>query len=138
MIQLGESARLDSQALAQKLYPVLTAAFSPALLQRALVIPYLPLDAGDLRLIVQQKLAEISRRFAGGGGSAIDFDDAVVDLLARQCGSGSGARNLGAALTHGLLPELSEQLLPHVPGAVERARVGIAAGKLAFGISVRA
>ncbi|HAT1682909.1 TPA: type VI secretion system ATPase TssH [Klebsiella oxytoca] len=120
--------------LSDALYPELAAFFKPALLARMEIIPYLPLDNGTLRLIVDGKLQSLSEllttRF---GADVIIEDDVATEILRRANRSENGARMLESIIDGALLPPVSLQLLQRMSAGepVTRIRFHLDAGEFA-------
>ena len=106
----GRRPRAD--ALADAVRPALLRWFRPAFLGRLVVVPFYPLGDGDIREIVELRLAEVQRRFWEAHRAELTYDDAVVDHIAARCTEvESGARNVDHILSHHVLPELSALVL---------------------------
>jgi type VI secretion system protein VasG len=92
--------------------PTLLDHFKPALLGRLAIVPYYPLTDGNLRQIVELKLAAIQDRIMKNHAAELTWDDDVVANIAASCDEAdTGARNIDNLLTQTLLPELSGELL---------------------------
>ncbi|MCU1258162.1 MAG: ATPase domain protein [Bryobacterales bacterium] len=98
--------------LVKALKPELNKIFKPAFLGRMVVIPYFPVRDEALKKIILLKLAKIQRRLQENHKVALNFDDKLVDEVAKRCTEvESGARNVDNILTNSLLPDISRQLL---------------------------
>jgi len=74
------------------------------------------------------KLDKIKRRLMENHRIELEYDEALVDEVARRCTEvESGARNVDNILTNTLLPEVSRQLLAWMAEAkkVSAIRVGV-------------
>ncbi len=112
-----------SKALRQPLLKV----FPAALLGRMVVIPYYPLSDTMLKSIIRLQLSRVQKRMQENHGVPLNYDDAVVDLIASRCTEvESGGRMVDAILTQTLLPEISREFLTRMlSGAPPRGvRVG--------------
>jgi type VI secretion system protein VasG len=128
--------RPSPEALVERLRPVLLRRFSPAFLARLVLVPYYPLGDGQIRRIVELKLARLAERFAAQHQARLSWDAAVVERITARCTEvDSGARNVDDILTHSVLPELSTRVLEQlaVGEALRSAHLGVAAdGRLAL------
>ncbi|HSU13829.1 type VI secretion system ATPase TssH [Longimicrobium sp.] len=106
----GRRPRADE--LADAIRPALLHWFRPAFLGRLVVVPFYPLGDGDIREIVELRLAEVQRRFWEAHRAELTYEDSVVDHIAARCTEvESGARNVDHILSHHVLPELSALVL---------------------------
>jgi type VI secretion system protein VasG len=104
--------RPDSGTLVEHLRPALLAHFRSAFLGRLVIVPYYPLGDNDIRAIVGLKLARIAQRFRRNHQAELTYDHTLIAAIRDRCTEvDSGARNVDHILTHGLLPELSQQIL---------------------------
>lgn len=102
----------SAEGLVKALKPELNKIFKPAFLGRMVIIPYFPVRDEALKRIIVLKLAKIQRRLQENHKVALQFDDKLVDEVAKRCTEvESGARNVDNILTNTLLPEISKQLL---------------------------
>jgi type VI secretion system protein VasG len=98
--------------LVKALKPELDKVFKPAFLGRLVIIPYFPVRDEALKKIITLKLGKIQRRLMENHRVALNYDQALVDEVARRCTEvESGARNVDNILTHTLLPAISRRLL---------------------------
>ncbi len=117
-------------AIVKAIKPELNKVFKPAFLGRMVVIPYFPIRDEALKRIIMLKLGKIQRRIQENHRISLDYDDALIDEVARRCTEvESGARNVDNILTNTLLPEISRQLLSRIAAGEKLAsiRVGIGA-----------
>jgi type VI secretion system protein VasG len=92
--------------------PELNKMFKPAFLGRMVVIPYYPIRDENLKKIIRLKLEKIKRRMLENHKIALQYQESVVDEVAKRCTEvESGARNVDNILTNTLLPDISRQLL---------------------------
>ncbi len=126
----NESEELPTVAyLNELLKPELNRTFKPAFLGRTAVIPYYPLRDENMRKIVRLKLNKIGKRIKANHGAALEYDEAVVDAIAKRCTEvDSGARNIDNILTGTVLPEVSGHVLERMAegGAIAEIRIGVA------------
>jgi type VI secretion system protein VasG len=92
--------------------PELNKMFKPAFLGRMVVLPYYPIRDENLKKIIRLKLEKIKRRMLENHKIALQYQESVVDEVAKRCTEvESGARNVDNILTNTLLPDISRQLL---------------------------
>ncbi len=118
----------DAAGLREALMPELMKYFKPAFLGRVNLVPYFPLSEAIIRQIVGLQLNRIARRVRDAYKAEFEFDNELVDTIARRCTeSSSGARNVENILSRTLLPELSAEVLGRLAegGAINRIAVGI-------------
>ncbi|MEC8011775.1 MAG: type VI secretion system ATPase TssH [Pseudomonadota bacterium] len=98
--------------LLDEIQPSLRRDFDPAFLGRVTLVPYFPLSASTLELIVHQQLKNIGQRIEEHYKVSFTYTDAVIDMLVNQCKeSDIGARLVAMKINNSLLPELSQALL---------------------------
>ena len=102
----------DVDTLAKALRAPLLKVFPPALLGRLVVVPYYPLSDVMLRSIIKLQLNRVVKRVAENQDITLNYDQAVVDLIASRCTEiESGGRMVDSIITQTLLPEISRALL---------------------------
>lgn len=102
----------DAEGLNEALRPELLKVFKPAFLGRVTTVPYFPLPPEIIREIVKINLKKIRERVALNYRAGFEWDEAVIDEIARRCTeSQSGARNIENILRRGMLPELATLFL---------------------------
>jgi len=109
--------------------------FPPALLGRAVTIPYYPLSDEMLGAIIRLQLGRIERRIAGGHKIPFTYSEEVVALIASRCTElESGGRMIDAILTNTLLPAISAEFLTRLlEGRPARAvRVAVHEGEFSY------
>nr|WP_314488875.1 type VI secretion system ATPase TssH [uncultured Pseudomonas sp.] len=117
---LCADGRPDPDSLVDKIRPVLSRHFKPALLARMTIVPYFTLPAEHLVGIVRLKLERLAARLLASSKVRLSFTEAVVDAIAERCTEvESGARNIDFILRKSLTPRLSDVLL----GALAEQRV---------------
>ncbi|HEX6903546.1 MAG TPA: type VI secretion system ATPase TssH [Thermoanaerobaculia bacterium] len=120
--------RPDPQRLVEEVRPALLRHFRPAFLGRLAVVPYYPLGEGEIREIVELKLARIRERIREGHHAELTYGEELVDAIAGRCTEvESGARNVDHILTQTLLPELSSAILERMAAgeSITRVHVGL-------------
>ena len=109
---LCEDGRPDPDTLAEKIRPVLSRHFKPALLARMTIVPYFTLPADRLAGIVKLKLRRLSDRLLASARVQLNFADEVAAVIAARCTEvETGARNIDTILRKSLTPRLSDVLL---------------------------
>jgi type VI secretion system protein VasG len=113
--------RLDQQPeategdLHELLRPILRDHFQPALLARFQTVIYRPLSEPAMRIIVEMKLGQVSKRLHRHYGLTTHIDESLFDALTTACLlPDTGARNVDSLLNQQILPVLSQQLLTHM------------------------
>lgn len=108
----SENPPPSSDALAERIRPILSRHFKPALLARMTVVPYATLSDQALALIAKQKLRLMAQRLQSSSGVTLNVSDEVVQAIAQRCTEvDSGARNIDFILRKSLLPVLSDHIL---------------------------
>ena len=116
------------EALVKAMKPELNKIFKPAFLGRLVIIPYYPIRDEAMKFIIVLKLGKIVKRIREAHKIALEYDDAVIEEVARRCTEvESGARNVDNILTNTMLPEISRQILGRLAEQqkLESIRVGI-------------
>ncbi|MNG69202.1 Chaperone protein ClpB [compost metagenome] len=110
--------RLDQQPeategdLHELLRPILRDHFQPALLARFQSVIYRPLSEPAMRIIVEMKLGQVSKRLHRHYGLTTHIEENLYDALTAACLlPDTGARNVDSLLNQQILPVLSQQLL---------------------------
>jgi type VI secretion system protein VasG len=118
----------ETDGITKALRAPLLKTFPAALLGRIVVIPYYPLSDSMLGRIIRLQLDRIVARIDGNHGVALEYDDAVVQLVASRCTEPeSGGRMIDAILTNTLLPEISREFLTRLSQAspTKGVRIGV-------------
>ncbi|HEX7362004.1 MAG TPA: type VI secretion system ATPase TssH [Bryobacteraceae bacterium] len=117
------------EGIVKAIKPELNKIFKPAFLGRMVVVPYYPVRDAVLKRIVELKLGKIRRRMAENHKIHLDYDQTVIDEVARRCVEvESGARNVDNILTNTLLPDISRRLLTSFAEGEKLATVRVAIG----------
>ncbi len=133
-----EETMPDWQSLTGMLRPDLLKHFKPAFLGRLKVVPYYPINDGNMRLIVRLKLDRIAKRMRENRNVSFVYDEALVDSIANRCKEvESGARNIDHILTNTLLPEMSRELLVRMAKGEQFKEVKAALGSDRFKFSIK-
>jgi type VI secretion system protein VasG len=118
------------EALVKALKPELNQTFKPAFLGRTVIVPFFPLRDEPLKTIVRLKLNKIRKRMAETRGTALVWDEGVVDEIAQRCTEvESGARNIDNILTNTVLPDVSRVLLEAMMEGLEPEGVVVSLGE---------
>jgi type VI secretion system protein VasG len=121
--------RPAAEPLTEAIRPQLLKVFKPALLGRMSVVPYYPISDEVMREIIKLQLARVGQRLLENHGAAFDYDEMVLDEIARRCQEvESGARNVDHILTRTLLPEMSGQFLSRMASEQSISRVHVRVG----------
>lgn len=92
--------------------PLLSRHFKPALLARMTIVPFYPIDAAAMKMIVELKLARLAQRLMESHRIAFDYESAVVEQIVRRCNEvETGARNIDHIMQGSLLPRVSTEIL---------------------------
>ncbi|NUA30385.1 type VI secretion system ATPase TssH [Cupriavidus basilensis] len=98
----------EPAALRDALMPELRKVFPAAFLGRLVVVPYLPLAAGNLGRIVRVHLDRVVARMHNQHGIALTYGSAVVDAIVERCPVGeTGARQLISFIEQVIQPQLA-------------------------------
>lgn len=102
----------SAEEVLEKIRPVLSKHFKPALLARMSVVPFGPMDPAILTEIAKLKLGGLSARLAKVHGLETTFEDDLIAHLVSRCTEGeTGARALDHAMRGALMPNLARALL---------------------------
>lgn len=125
----------EPEAMATALREPLLKVFPAALLGRIVTIPYVPLSDEMLGNIVRLQLKRIARRVHENHGIPLEYDDAVVQLIANRCTElESGGRMIDAILTNTVLPRISREYLESLSQGrrLERIVLSVQDGDFAY------
>ncbi|CAI1060961.1 type VI secretion system ATPase TssH [Serratia proteamaculans] len=112
MQRLDEQPAATEGDLHELLRPILRDHFQPALLARFQSVIYRPLSEPAMRIIVEMKLGQVSKRLCRHYGLTTHIDESLFDALTAACLlPDTGARNVDSLLNQQILPVLSQQLL---------------------------
>jgi type VI secretion system protein VasG len=116
--------------LIKALKPELNKIFKPAFLGRLVIIPYFPIRDDAMKKIIRLKLGKIQRRIHENHKIDLQYDDALIDEVARRCTEvESGARNVDNILTNTLLPEVSSQILGRMAEGEKIGSIRVSVGE---------
>ncbi|VEI18565.1 protein disaggregation chaperone [Serratia plymuthica] len=115
MQRLDEQPEATEGDLHELLRPILRDHFQPALLARFQTVIYRPLSEPAMRIIVEMKLGQVSKRLHRHYGLTTYIDESLYDVLTAACLlPDTGGRNVDSLLNQQILPVLSQQLLTHM------------------------
>ena len=116
----------DPVALGEALKAPLMKVFPPALLGRIVTIPYYPLSADMMAMIVRLQLGRIQKRVAANHGIPFEYTEAVVTQVVARCNDvESGGRAIDAILTNTVLPTISVEYLQRLASGGEIKKVAL-------------
>lgn len=114
----------DAAGLAEALRPDLLKYFKPAFLGRVTMVPYFPLSPEIIRKIIVLQMTRIEKRLAENYKASFSYSPELLESIAERCTEvESGARNIEQVITHGLLPELSSEILQRISHGEELTSV---------------
>jgi type VI secretion system protein VasG len=114
----------SSETIAAAVRPLLSQHFKPALLARMTVVPYVALAGEILKQIVVLKLGRLERRLHEVHRIGMTYAPELVDQIASRCTEGeTGARNIDAVISGGIMPRLSREILARMGGGNLPGRV---------------
>jgi type VI secretion system protein VasG len=120
---MPEPAAIES-ALRQPLMTV----FPDALLNRLVVVPYVPISAATLHRIIELNLSRVTKRIQENHGIPLTYDKKVLALIARRCGElERGARIVEGLITQEILPEIAREILSRISAGTPLKRIQISA-----------
>jgi len=113
----GEQGAAEAQAPPDPetaIRPALLEHFGAALLARAEVVPYVPLDDDAIATVAALKLDALAERLEQAHGIELQCTQAVIDRVTAECAtSESGARLVERVIEQRLMPGLAQQLLAY-------------------------
>jgi type VI secretion system protein VasG len=100
------------EEVVNKIRPVLSKHFKPALLARMNIIPYAPISRKIMREITELRLNGLSKRLYTSHRLETRFAPELIDEITRRCTEAeTGARNVEHILRGSLIPAVSRVLL---------------------------
>jgi type VI secretion system protein VasG len=119
----------EPEGLIEAIRPELVKAFKPALLGRMTVAPFYPISDDVLKLIIKLQLTKIAQRIFANHKAQFDYDDSVIDAVAKRCTDvDSGARNVFNILNGTMLPEMSGEFLSRMASGEGVKNVNVCVG----------
>jgi type VI secretion system protein VasG len=116
------------ESLIEKIRPILSKHFKPALLARMEIVPFTPIQQEAMSEIVKIKLQQLAQRLQDSQKIQFVYQDAVVDQIAQRCTEvETGARNIDHIINRTLLPRIASEVLMQMSQASlpETLEVGI-------------
>lgn len=121
------------EALEKAMRGPLVKVFPDALLNRLLVVPFLPISKEMLKLIIGLNLKKVERRVAENHKLPFTFDPGVPELIATRCTElERGARMVDALITNQILPEIGREFLTRLAEGREAKRIHLGVKDGAF------
>ena len=112
--------------------------FPDALLNRLVVVPYVPISQATLQRIIELNLARVVKRVQENHGVPLKYDKKVLALIARRCGElERGARIVESLITQEILPEIAREVLTRISAGVPLKGIQISASDDAFTFTFR-
>ena len=105
------------EVVVDKIRPLLSKHFKPALLARMNIVPYLPIGRDAMRDIVEIKLNVLKKRMRNNRHMELIYDDKVIEQIAQRCTEvETGARNIDYIVNRNLMPKISTRILMQLAG----------------------
>ena len=116
--------------LAEMLRPTLYKTFKPAFIGRTKVVPYYPLSDDVLIDVIKLKLDRIAQRVQANHQAALEYDDALLELVLSRCTEvDTGARAVDHVLNGSLLPEVADAVLARMAEGKVLSKIKVGASK---------
>lgn len=123
LVNAWNAGECSPEALCNMIRPEFERVFTPALMARMTLIPYLPLQPDAMAEIITLKLQRLNHRYqrATEGEVSLVWSKRVVNWIAARCQrQQSGARDIDRVLEEYMLPLLATEVLnASVPGVVK-------------------
>ncbi len=114
-----DSGEISPEALCNAIRPEFERVFSPALMGRMTLTPYLPLSSDAMNTIIGLKLQRLCKRYqkAADASAQPGYSKRAVSWIAERCRvAQSGARDIDQVLNQHLLPLMADSALHGAPG----------------------
>ncbi len=103
---------LSQDIIAEKIRPILSAHFKPALLARMTIVPFSTLSPQVLESIVRMKIQKLRDRLSNKNKVKLEVTEGAIQAIVARCTEvETGARNIDFILKSVILPLLSDALL---------------------------
>lgn len=103
------------EEISDKIRPILSKHFKPALLARMQIVPFVPISESVLADITRLKLHKLKDRLHSSHQLKLEYPDGVVDAIVSRCKEvETGARNIDHIINGNLLPKLASEILTHL------------------------
>ncbi|WP_312414912.1 type VI secretion system ATPase TssH [Pseudescherichia sp.] len=123
LVNAWDAGECSPEALCNVIRPEFERVFTPALMARMTLIPYLPLQPDAIAEIITLKLQRLNQRYqrATEGEVSLSWNKRVINWIAQRCQrQQSGARDIDRVLDEHMLPLLAAQVLKSsAPGVVK-------------------
>ena len=120
----------SADQLAEMLRPALYKTFKPAFIGRTKVVPYYPLSDDVLIDVIKLKLDRIAQRVQANHQAALEYDDALLELVLSRCTEvDTGARAVDHVLNGSLLPEVADAVLARMAEGKALSKIKVGASK---------
>lgn len=111
----GGARRPTTEEVTAVIRPLLSRHFKPALLARMTIVPFYPIDADAMKMIVELKLSRLAQRLMESHRMSFDYEPAVVEQIVRRCNEvETGARKIDHIMQGSLLPRISTEVLSRI------------------------
>ncbi|MGE0787610.1 MAG: type VI secretion system ATPase TssH [Sandaracinaceae bacterium] len=116
----------ETKEVVERIQPILSKWFKPALLARMTVVPYKPIDPATMKDIAKLKLNRLVRRIRESHNIETVFDEELIDELTKRCtNSEAGARNVDHILRSSLTPLIARGLLEKMADGLEPSGIEV-------------
>ena len=123
----------EQSAIESALRQPLMKVFPDALLNRLVVVPYVPISQATLHRIIELNLSRVIKRVHENHGIPLTYDKKVLALIARRCGElERGARIVEGLITQEILPEIAREVLVRISAGKPLKRIQISATDQVF------
>lgn len=118
----------ERSAIENALRPQLVKVFPDALLNRLVVVPYLPISREILQNIIELNLGRVAKRVKENYGATLLCDKKALALIARRCDAlERGARIVESLIAQEILPPIARELLSRISGGSQVQRIQVSA-----------
>ncbi len=106
------SERLSNEELLEAIRPDLQHYFKPAFLGRTTIVPYYPLNDGELAKITEISLNRIKKKLAEQYQASFTWDEGFVDyVVGKNTDPTTGGRAVEQIINRSLMPKLAEECI---------------------------
>jgi len=128
----------EQSAIESALRAPLMKVFPDALLNRLVIVPYVPISQATLYRIIELNLSRVTRRMQENHDVSFTYDKKVLALIARRCGElERGARIVEGLITQEVLPEIALEILSRISAGKPLKRIQISATEYKFRFSYK-
>ncbi|MCW8932458.1 MAG: type VI secretion system ATPase TssH [Gammaproteobacteria bacterium] len=105
----------DDKELLEKIRPILSQYFKPALLARMTIVPYFPVTGRIMTELTELKLERVAERLHHEHKIKLEYGDDVLVKISQRCQDvETGARNIDLILNNNIIPQISTYLLKNL------------------------